>query len=297
MPAKGSAVKRIKEYLLITIGSILVAFSVQVFFLPNGIAPGGVSGMALVLNLIVPGLSVSVLVMALNAVFFGLGFLVLGGGFGIKTLYASTLVSVAMWVIETFLSIGQPTEDLMLSTAMGILILGTGIGIVFNQDASTGGTDIIAKIISKFTGMTPGSALVLIDLTVVVMIALNFGLERGLYGILGAILNGVVINRIVDGFNSAKQVFVITRDREKVRGFIVGKLDRGATIFSGEGAYTGAESYMIYCVLSTREFVVLKQFLRDQVPDAFVTVGTAAEVLGKGFSSPKVMGNNGEGKA
>ena len=279
--------KKYKEYILITFGSALVALAIQLFFVPNQIAPGGVSGIGLVMNSLTPGVSVSTYVIGLNILLFLLAFRLLGGGFGFKTIYASFSLSIIMWVIENVVRPEAITDDLMLSSILGILLLGTGLGIVFNQDASTGGTDILAKILNKYMNLSMGLSMTIIDLMVVVLVAFFFGLERGLYAGLATFLNGIVIDRVVGGFNEKKQVFIITSDKDEVKSFIVNQIQRGATIFSGEGGFSGAENHVIYTVLSTKEFVTLKTFLREEHPDSFVTVSSTTEVLGQGFSMPK----------
>ncbi|MFH5837031.1 YitT family protein [Proteiniclasticum sp. C24MP] len=285
--------KKYKEYVLITFGSALVALAIQLFFVPNQIAPGGVSGIGLVLNSVTPLVSVSTYVIILNIILFLLAFRLLGGGFGFKTIYASFSLSIIMWIIENIIRPENITDDLMLASILGILLLGTGLGIVFNQDASTGGTDILAKILNKYTHLSMGLSMTIIDLIVVVLVAFFFGLERGLYAGLATFLNGIVINRVVGGFNEKKQVFIITRDKEEVKSFIVNDIQRGATIFSGEGGFSGAENHVIYTVLSTKEFVHLKMYLREHHPDSFVTVSSTTEVLGQGFSMPKkTVGEN-----
>src|SRR5690554_4708264 len=285
--------KKYKEYILITFGSALVALAIQLFFVPNQIAPGGVSGIGLVLNSVTPMLSVSSYVIILNILLFLLAFRLLGGGFGFKTIYASFSLSIIMWIIENIIRPQNITDDLMLASILGILLLGTGLGMVFNQDASTERTDILAKILNKYTHLSMGLSMTIIDLVVVVAVAFFFGLERGLYAGLATFLNGIVINRVVGGFNEKKQVFIITSDKDEVKSFIVHDIQRGATIFSGEGGFSGAENHVIYTVLSTKEFVHLKMFLREHHPDSFVTVSSTTEVLGQGFSMPKkAVGEN-----
>ncbi|MGB4590019.1 MAG: YitT family protein [Clostridiaceae bacterium] len=284
---KENRLKAFKSYALITLGTLLVAVGIQLFFIPHKIAPGGVTGLSLVINNFFPGLSISTYVIIFNVILFILAFRLLGGGFGIKTLYASFSLSTFMWVIENLIKPEAISSDLMLNSMIGILLLGTGLGVVFNQDASTGGTDILAKIVNKYFHISMGLSMTMIDFLVVVLVALIFGLERGLYATLATFLNGVVINRVVEGFNEKKQVFVITSEKEKVKEFIVKEIERGATIFAGEGGFSGGNNYVIYSVVSTKEFVRLKTYLRENIPDAFVTVSNTSEVLGQGFSIPR----------
>ncbi len=286
--------RKYKDYILITIGTALVAMAIQLFFVPNKIAPGGVSGISLVLTSFTPKISVSTYVIILNIFLFLLAFKFLGEGFGKKTVYAAASLSTIMWVIENVIQPKPLTDDLMLTSVMGILLLGTGLGIVFNQQASTGGTDIIAQLLHKYTNLSMGISMTIIDLTVVVLVALTFGLERGLYAALATMLNGVVINKVVGGFNEKKQVFIITQHKEEVRMFIVHDLSRGATIFEGEGAYGGNRNHVLYTVLNTKEFIRLKLFLKENYQDSFVTASTTTEVIGQGFSLPKQKVNQNE---
>ena len=284
---KVSFMKNFRGYFLITLGTLLVAVAIEFFFLPHQIAPGGVSGIGLVINNFVPAISVATYVILLNIILFLLAFKLLGEGFGVKTLYASFSLSGFMWIIENMVRPEVISEDLMLNALIGILFLGTGLGVVFNQGASTGGTDILAKILNKYFNLSMGLSMTLIDFCVVILVTMVFGLERGLYATLATFLNGMVINKVVEGFNEKKQVFIITTEKEKVSAFIVNEIYRGATIFSGEGGYSGTNNYVIFSVLSTKEFVRLKTFLKESVPDAFVTVSNTSEVLGQGFSVPK----------
>lgn len=279
--------KKSKDYILITLGAALVAMAIQLFFVPNKVAPGGVSGISLVLTTFTPGVSVSTYVIILNIILFALAFKFLGEGFGKKTIYAAGSLSIFMWIIENIIKPDPLTDDLMLASIMGILLLGTGLGIVFNQQASTGGTDIIAQLLHKYTNLSMGISMTIIDLTVVILVAFAFGLERGLYAALATMLNGVVINKVVGGFNEKKQVFIITQHKEEVRSFIVSDLSRGATIFEGEGAYGGNRNHVLYTVLNTKEFIQLKLFLKENYQDSFVTASTTTEVIGQGFSLPK----------
>ncbi len=279
--------KKSKDYILITLGAALVALGIQLFFIPNKIAPGGVTGISLVLTTFTPGISVSAYVILLNIILFALAFKFLGEGFGKKTIYAAASLSAFMWIIENVFKPVPLTDDLMLNSVMGIFLLGTGLGIVFNQQASTGGTDIIAQLLHKYTSLSVGISMTIIDLTVVILVALFFGLERGLYAAMATMLNGLVINKVVGGFNEKKQVFIITKHKEEVRSFIVHDLYRGATIFEGEGAYGGNKNHVLYTVLNTKEFVRLKLFLKENYQDSFVTASTTTEVIGQGFSLPQ----------
>lgn len=280
-------VKRIKEYILITFGALVVSLAVQLFFVPAKIAPGGVSGIGIVLNSLFPEISVSGFIIGINIILFIIAFKFLGDEFGFKSLYASFILSGFMWIIENKLTIERITEDYMLSAIIGGVLLGVGLSIVFNQKSSTGGTDIIASIINKYTYLSLGYSMIIIDFIVVFSGMLLFGLERGLYGAISTLLIGSTINKVVEGFNVQKEVVVITKEKDKVKKYIINTIERGVTIFSAEGGYSENKKYALYSVVSSKEFITLKIYLKENIPDAFITVGNVNEVFGEGFSRPK----------
>lgn len=275
--------QKIKEYLLTTIGIALTAIALEYFFFPADIAAGGVSGIGLVINKLV-GLDTSVVVLVLNIFLFILAFLVLGKSFGAKSIYATIMLSVFMWIIEKFFTPGILTENMFLASFFGSIILGMGAAIVFHQGASTGGTSIIAAIISKFTPIGIGISVLLTDSSVCILAISVFGVDKGLFGFFSVILIGLVIDKFIDGFNSCKQVFIITSKEKAIVNHIIKKIDRGCTVLNGHGGYTGSDVKIIYTVLSSSEFIALKKDVKEIDPDAFVTVNESTEVLGKGFA-------------
>ena len=273
--------QKIKEYLLTTIGIALTAIALEYFFFPGDIAAGGVSGIGLVINKLL-GLDTSVVVLVLNIFLFILAFLVLGKSFGAKSIYATIMLSVFMWIIEKFFTPGVLTENMFLASFFGSIILGMGAAIVFHQGASTGGTSIIAAIISKFTPIGIGISVLLTDSLVCIFAITVFGVDKGLFGFFSVILIGLV--KFIDGFNRCKQVFIITSKEKDIVNHIIKKIDRGCTVLNGNGGYTGSDIKVIYTVLSSNEFIALKKDVKEIDPDAFVTVNESTEVLGKGFT-------------
>ena len=276
--------KKIREYALITLGIVLTAISLEYFFFPNDIAAGGVSGLALVINSVF-GFDKSITVFILNILLFVLAFFVLGKGFGGKSIYATITLSVAMWIIEKFFVPGILTENLFLASIFGSALLAMGSAIVFHQGASTGGTSIIAAIISKYTGIGVGTALLINDSLICVLAINTFGIDKGLFGLFSLILIGLLIDKFIDGFNTCKQVFIITNKEQMVREFITKEIDRGCTVLNGEGGYTGKDVKVIYTMLSNSQFITLKKFMKENNPEAFITVNDSNEVLGVGFNS------------
>ncbi|MEN8076768.1 YitT family protein [Clostridioides difficile] len=275
--------QKIKEYLLTTIGIALTAIALEYFFFPCDIAAGGVSGIGLVVNKLL-GLDTSMVVLILNIFLFILAFVVLGKGFGAKSIYATIMLSVFMWVIERYFTPGVLTENMFLASFFGSIILGMGAAIVFHQGASTGGTSIIAAIISKYTPIGIGISVLLTDSFVCILAISVFGVDKGLFGFFSVILIGLVIDKFIDGFNTCKQVFIITSKEKAIVNHIIKNIDRGCTVLNGHGGYTGSDVKIIYTVLSTKQFIALKKQVKEIDPDAFVTVNESTEVLGKGFT-------------
>ena len=276
--------KKIKEYALTTLGIVLTAIALEYFFFPNDIAAGGVSGIALVING-VTGWNISIMVFILNIILFILAFVVLGKGFGGKSIYATVMLSVVMEIIERVFSPGILTDNMFLASFFGSALLSMGSAIVFHQGASTGGTSILAAIISKFTSLGVGTSLLLND-SIICLLAINvFGIDKGLFGFFSLILIGLLIDKFIDGFNTCKQVFIITSKAEMVVNFINKDINRGCTVLNGKGGYTDSEVKIVYTVLSSNQFITLKSFIKENNPEAFITVNDSKEVLGLGFNN------------
>ena len=274
--------KNIKEFALITIGILLVAISVVYFFEPNNIAAGGITGLAIVINHYIPFISIGPLVLMMDAVLFVIALIVLGAKFGAKTIYSSVLLSVSMWLMQTFIPINI-TDDLMLATIFGTLISAGGMAIVFNANASTGGTDIIAKILNKFFHIEIGKSLLMVDFLVTLLGAITFGINMGLYGLLSVIINGVVIDNIIAGFKTKSEITIISDKNKDISKFILNDLERGCTFIKGVGGFTGKDTALLYTVLDRSEFIKLKNKIREIDKNAFITVGEVHEVMGEGF--------------
>ena len=272
----------IKEFALITIGIFLVAISVVYFFEPNNIAAGGITGLAIVINHYIPFISIGPLVLMMDAILFIVALIVLGAKFGAKTIYSSFLLSTSMWIMQTFIPINI-TNDLILATIFGTLISAVGMAIVFNANASTGGTDIIAKILNKFFHIEIGKSLLIVDFLVTLLGAVTFGINIGLYGLLAVIINGVVIDNIIDGFKTKSEITIISEKNKEISKFILDDLERGCTFIKGIGGFTGKDTSILYTVLDRNEFIKLKNKIKEIDKNAFITVGEVHEVMGEGF--------------
>lgn len=273
----------IKEYILITIGVAMVAVALEYFFFPNQIASGGISGFALVLNTVID-IDPSILILGFNAILFVMAFFMIGGDFGGKTLYASALLSVFMWIIENILTTKNVTDNLFLASVFGSIIIALGTAIIFNQGASTGGTSILAKILNKYLHIPIGQGLLMTDGIVTILAMYTFGVELGLFGLLSAMMVGTLVDKFIAGFNPVKQVFIITSEQALVSDFIIKDINRGCTLLDGKGGYTGGDTSIIYTVLTSRQFITLKNFVKEEGVNAFITVTESTEALGEGFT-------------
>lgn len=277
--------EKLKEYIFIILGIILVAFGLEYFFIPNNIAAGGLTGLAIVITHYIPAISTGPLVFIMDMVLFVIGFIFLGKNFGIKTLVSSFSLAGIMTFIEKVLKPQALTEDLMLASLFGTLIISVGMAIVFNANSSTGGTDTIAKILNKYFHLDIGKSLLAVDLIVTILGAITFGLNIGLYSILCVIMNGIMIDKFIEGFVVCKEVTIISKEYKKIGQFIMDDLERGCTYLKGVGAYSENEVLVIYSVLGRNEFIKLKQHIAKVDPLAFITVGEVHEVMGEGFKN------------
>ncbi|EDS78536.1 YitT family protein [Clostridium massiliodielmoense] len=276
----------IKDYIIITLGYIILAIAIKFFLAPNKIANGGITGVAIIINYFIPKLSVGLLMVILNGLLFVLAFSVIDGTFGARTVYASMGLSVLLTILDKFIPpTVAATHDLLLATLFGTVITGIGMGMIFNKNASTGGTDIFAKMLTKFKNLDIGKALLIVDLVIALISGFIFSAEIGMYGILSVILMGIIIDFVIEGLNACKSIMVISSKNDMVNKFIMEELDRGCTMIQGKGAYSGKSKEILYTVLDRKEFISLKNYLKEIDPKAFVIVSEAREVLGEGFKN------------
>lgn len=276
--------KTLKEYLIVTIGYIIVALGLAIFLIPSDLAAGGVTGLSMVINFYFPFLSIGFLLITINIILFIIAFLTLGPAFGAKSIYASLGLSAAIWVIQTVFPMTEPpTDDIFINLVFGMLVSATGLSLVLYQNASTGGTDIVAKILNKHYSIDIGKSLLMVDFIVTILAAFAFGAKLGMYALLGVIMNGFIIDNIIAGLGTKINVNIVSTDPDKIREFITHSLVRGATIYKAEGAYTGELKIAVVAVMSKREFIRLKKHIAEVDPSAFVTANVVHTVLGEGF--------------
>lgn len=274
----------IKQAILIAIGSFIVALGVYYFMVPENLATGGISGLSIVLNnyLSIP---ISLTNFVLNIILLIVGFIFLGREFGGKTIISVFFLSFFMYLMESFYPATKPvTDETLLNLICGIVISSMGLSIVFNQNASTGGTDILAKLFNKYFNLDIGKGLMAADIIVVVFAFFTYGIQTGIVGAFGWFLNGIVVNYFIDGFSVKNEVVIITKHPKTVKDYIFEKLDRGVTVYKAEGGYTNESKDIIVTLLERKEYFTLKNELKKIDPESFVIVRTVQEVYGFGFS-------------
>lgn len=277
--------KNLKSFLLILFGALLVSIGTYFFLKPSEIAAGGISGIAIIVNSIFPKIPIGILMMGMEAVLFTIGIIIIGPIFGARTIFCSFSVSGIILILEKLFPTVHPLGgDVLVQLIFGVLICGIGMGIVFSQNASTGGTDIIAMIINKYSKISIGKSVLAADVVVTIAAIGVFGVEKGMYAILGVLMNCTIIDSVIKSFNTYKQVAIISIEGEGIQDFIVKKLDRSATIYYAKGAYNNNEREVITTVLNRKEFLTLKEYIKNVDKRAFITVNEVNEVLGEGFA-------------
>lgn len=278
--------KNIKAYLVVTIGSLLISAGLYFFLAPAKLAVGGISGLSIVIKELLPAIPIGIIMLTLNVFMFIIGFLIIGKSFGVKTVYSSLTISLSMVLYEKIVVVtGAISQDTLIILIFGMLLTSIGQAMIFNQGASSGGTDIVAKIITKFFPMNIGKALQIADFFIICAAVSVFGIERGLYALLGIMLNGYLVDYIVAGFNVAKYVTVISSKTKEVTDYIINDLNRSATVYAAKGAYSNQDREVITTVVNRRQFIQLKNHMSAIDPHAFVTVQQLHEVMGEGFTN------------
>ncbi len=277
--------RKIKEYLLLHLGIIMVSAGLYFFLMPSNLAVGGANGLAIVINNFLPVLPVGIIMIGINLILFVIAFILIGKAFGVKTIYSSFAVSLIIFVLEKLVPVTEPlVGDIALELIFGIIIAGSGMGIVFNQNASTGGTDITAKILHKFFHIDLGKGVFISDILITFLAGFAFGAKLAMYAALGVLINSFVIDYIIEGFNLKKEVTIISEKYEEIKEFIIKELDRGFTTYYGEGGYSEQKRNIIVVVINKREFLKLRAFINKLDARVFLTINNTHEVYGEGFN-------------
>ena len=274
----------LREWLLITAGILILTAGVYFFKFPNHFSTGGVTGIAIVLDRWLPGITPATLVTVINVLLLVIGFAVFGRSFGIRTVYASLLMSGILQVLEVLVPLEAPlTTQPLVELMFAVGLPAVGSAILFNLDASSGGTDIVAMILRKYTSLNIGAALLCSDIIITVSACFAFGMETGLFSILGLIIKSLFTDVVMDNLMTKKCFQIITSSPEAIEDFITGTLHRGATQLHGEGVYSHEGRTVVLAVVSRHEAVLLRNFIRRNDPSAFLIITSSTEIIGKGF--------------
>ncbi|MCI8651450.1 MAG: YitT family protein [Oscillospiraceae bacterium] len=278
--------RTLKDLAWMSLGAALVAVGVYFFKFPNHFSMGGVSGLSILLGQLIPASIVTpgFLNTVINVFYLILGFFFLDKGFGFRTVYASLFYSVLVQLLEHFCPLSSPlTNQKMLELFFAVILPALGAAILFNLGSSTGGTDIMAMILKKYTGLDVGRALLVSDVLIAAAALFIFDIETGLFSLLGLALKSVMVDTVIESLNRRKSFTVVTHDPKPVCHFINEDLHRGATVWKGQGAYTGQEQYIILTALSRHQAVLLRNYLKQTDPHAFMLITNSSEIFGKGF--------------
>lgn len=281
--------KKLFSFIIINIGILLVAAGILFFKIPNNFATGGVAGMSIVINKLLPALSVGLVMLILNIILLIIGLLFAGFEFEIKTIYSTLVLSIVVWIMEKVYPIKKPlTGDPMLELLLAILLLAAGSALLFYQNASGGGTDIIAKIINQKTHWHIGKTVLIVDFLVSFSALLVFGLKIGFYSILGVIIKGFLIDAVIQGLHSSKQIIIISTKPDEIKRFIIKELGRGVTIFNAIGGNTNNEKQVLNSIMGNKEAIRLHKYINEVDDKAFVIVDNVSEIYGKGFRNAQI---------
>ena len=274
-----------KNFSLLTISTLIMAVGIYFFKFTNNFTFGGITGIAVLVAKFLP-ISASDFSFVVNILLLIIGWIVLGKSFAEKTAYSTILLSVSLSLLERIYPMSHPlTNEPLLELIFAILLPALGSAILFNIGASSGGTDVIAMILKKYTNVDIGKGLMISDLIFTLAGFLVFNVKTGLYSLLGLIMRSALIDNFIESFNRSKYFHVVTSNATCICDFIQNDLQRGATIVNATGAFTGDDKYIILTVLSPSQAVKLRNFIKEHDPKAFLLISNTSEIIGKGFHS------------
>lgn len=270
----------LKEYAVITLGIGITAAAVYFFMLPADIVLGSITGLAIVLVNFIP-VQLSVMTFILNALCLVIGFLLVGREFGAKTIYTSILLPVFLYIFEVlFPNNVSLTNDTLLDLLSCIILISIGQTLMFNANASSGGLDIVAKILNKYFHLELGKGIALAGILTVATTIFVYDAKTLIVGILGTYFNGLILDEYISGFARRKRVCFLSEKYEEISDYIMHELKRGVTLYEAKGGYDHSEKVEVLTILTQSEYGQLMDYIRKTDPKAFVTVSTVSEVVG-----------------
>ena len=276
--------KNLRDYLLIILGALIQAVGLRLFLIPANLASGGVSGIAQLINHIT-GWQIGLMILIGNIPLFALGWRFLGGKkFIVRTALAVVTYSFFIDALTLFLPEQGITDDILLNSIYGALVSGIGFGIVYRGQGTSGGSDILARILNRWRGIPISQSYMLVDSAVILSAGFIFGWKEALYALIALYVSGIVTEIAAQGLSVVRTALIVTTEPQAVSRKIFETLDRGVTLIPAQGAYTGAERTMLYCVVTRSETMRLKHIVNEADPHAFMVIGQAHEALGEGFA-------------
>lgn len=283
-PAKRIGQAEIKNFLLITLGTVLTAVGIYFFKFPNNFSTGGVSGISILLGKLVPFLSPAVSMWVINLILLLIGFLFFGRGFGLMTAYCSMLYSFLTWLFEVIYPMTAPfTDQPFLELCFAMMLPAVGSAILFNCNASTGGTDIVAMILKKYTSLDIGKALLVSDALIAFSACFVFDIRTGLFSLLGLIIKAFVVDSVIESINLCKYFSIVTSCPDAICDYIIREMNRSSTVIDAIGAYSHENRKVILVACRRSEAVRLRQYIKTVDPKAFMFITNTSEIIGKGF--------------
>ncbi|WP_349763673.1 YitT family protein [Fusobacterium sp. SYSU M8D902] len=273
--------KYLKEYSIITVGCIFYAVSINYFFISNHLAEGGVAGICLILYYLFK-IPVGIMYFVINIPLLIMAWKMVGKDFLFKTLYGTTCLSVLLSLTE---NIKGPTNDIMLGSIYGGLFVGIGLGLIFMVNGSTGGTDVVARILNRYFDIPLGKTMLFLDVVILGIAAIFFGKEIVMYTLIAMLIVSKAIDYFQDGYTKSKGITIISEKSDEIRSKIMKETERGTTVINGIGGYTQNNIKIIYCVASKFELNRIKMIVKEIDSYAFITVSDVSEVWGEGFKS------------
>ncbi|GHU74450.1 membrane protein [Clostridia bacterium] len=278
--------KKVKDYCIITLGAVIMAFAIEMFYYPKEIVTGGFSGLSIILNQILSGhfgifAPIWLINTILNVPLFFVSLKIMGRNFAVKAGYGTLVLSVGLYFMEFLPKI---ETDFVITAVFGGVLSGLGLGLVFSRSGSTGGTDLLANIIHKVNPTTSvAHFLFVIDTAVIIIGMFIFGAEKAMYAIIAVYADTRMIDYVIEGLHFSKAAFIVSDKSKEIADKILHDLDRGATSLDGHGAYSGKDKNVLLCVVSRKEIVRLRKLVSRVDEHAFVIVTDVREVLGEGF--------------
>ena len=276
---------QLKNFVLLTLSTLVMAVGIYFFKFANNFTFGGITGLAVLVARLCP-ISAGDFSFIANMILLLIGFIILGKKFAAKTAYSSILLSVTLSALERIYPMSHPlTDQPILELAFAIALPSIVSAVLFNIGASSGGTDLVAMIMKKYTSMDIGKALLATDFIVTLAGCFVFDIETGLYSFLGLALRSFMIDGFIESLNLSKYFNVVCSNPKPICDFIRDDLNRSATIVLAQGAFSGEDKYILLTALNRMEAIKLRNFIKENSPDAFLLISNTSEIIGKGFHS------------